>query len=297
MRVLIAGGVGFIGTQVVKRFLKSPNVEVAVLCREKPEAHVANYYVDCNWEVAYMDERVLGFDPDVVVNLIGGSHPRGSVGDYCNEVEVNVIPFLKLIDALSRKNLKRVVFSSSAGAIYESGLIHEVKKFPDTPYCATKISIESYLSSICINSNLEAISLRISNPVGIGCNKSGFGVVNVFSRLIATDEPVKFFGDADMIKDYIALDDVVEGVVRSADLINNISGYCVMDLGSGVSLSAREIFEVLQDFNARGYVGDYKYHDSQLDMGVTDLILGWSPSRSVFKSMYDVFLNERGSAL
>ncbi len=296
MRVLVAGGTGFLGRPFVERLAADDSAEVLVLSRSGGNTTgSAVHHVGAEWRDAHRNATILEFAPDVVVNLIGGSHPRSSVGNESDEIAHNLVPFFQLLDALQPRGLRRVVFSSSAGAIYRSGPDPVEKAGADSPYVATKRSIEHYLSSRTASSGLQAVSLRISNPIG-DVDRAGFGIVPQLAKAVIRNEEVAFFGDHTVEKDYVDIADV------SAALCSVVlgdwpeTGHTVLDVGSGWSIAAKPMFALITAIcdglingtEQRLSLPEAGFIPSGLDLRAIERFCGWRPDRDVVESIAEV---------
>lgn len=291
MRILVAGGTGFLGRPLVAELRSTAGGdavdgvdEVLVLSRgggvdDGPIRHLA-----LPWNEASRSRAVLDFAPDVLVNLVGGRHPRSSVGHEVDEVADQVLPFLRLVEALEPRGLERVVFASSAGSIYRSAIDPVEKAEADTPYHATKRSIEHYLAARAASTGLTAVSLRISNPVG-DLDRPGFGIVGHFSRAVARGLDVDFVGDYATPKDYIDLADVASAL-RSVTLAPSVGpGAVVLDVGSGWAVNAPGMHKLIRSLAENGpsdpadrWPPDHGFTASSLDLEPIARLTGWTPS-------------------
>lgn len=312
MRILVAGGTGFLGRSLLAALAdgsvdSADACEVLVLSRRgRPEPTTAGpstgsspdpwvrdrvRHVAGDWADASGDERILDFAPQVVVNLVGDSHPRSSIGREAAEIAGHVLPFLRLVEALETRGLERVVFSSSAGSIYRSGREAVVKAKADTAYHSTKRSIEHYLSSRCAATGLDAVSLRISNPIG-DLDRPGFGLVGHVARAVAAGDDVEFFGDYATPKDYVALDDVgaaLAAATRSPGR-GTEPGHLILDVGSGWSIDAPGMYKVVRSLTEDGLDHhrsplDYGFGPSDLDLEATRRLIGWQPTGDLLASI------------
>ncbi len=297
MRVLVAGGTGFIGRPFVDGLAETEGLELMVLSRSSRRSdRAAVKHVSSEWAEAHAHPEVLDFAPQMVVNMIGSTHPRSSVGHEASEIAENVLPFFRLIDALEPHGLAQIVFCSSAGSIYHSALDPTEKAKADSPYVATKRSIELYLSARTSGSALSAVSLRISYPVG-SIDRPGFGIVNHFSRAVAQNENVEFVGDHAVAKDYVDLEDVTDAL-RAVVLGDwEASGHVILDIGSGWAIDAKGMHALIVDLstsedrdrwasvapNERGMQRD------RLAIDATRKRTGWAPQRNILQSIRSVF--------
>lgn len=313
MRVLVAGGTGFLGRALLDALAgpgdRSPvpldELDVLVLSRRggpdtDPAMPLGLEHIAGDWTGASRDDRILEFAPEVVVNLVGDSHPRSSVGREAVEIRNHVLPFLELIEALEPRGLRRVVFSSSAGSIYHSGRRAVVKEQADTAYHSTKRSIEHYLSSRSAATGLTAVSLRISNPIG-DLDRPGFGLVGHVARAVVAGDEVEFFGDYATPKDYVALDDVGEAVAAAITAPGLGPGHTVVDIGSGWAIDAPGMHKLVRSLvegtaDAGGSPLEHGFGPSALDLAPMTRLTGWRPRRDVVATVERLVHRYGGSA-
>ncbi|MEX1664400.1 NAD-dependent epimerase/dehydratase family protein [Zhongshania arctica] len=287
MRVLVAGASGFVGAALISRLVDFESYEIMALSRTGV-VHDGLRSIKCDWKDAYCNKQVLAYSPHILINLVGSSHPRSSIGKEIDEIENALLPFMKLIKALESAELKMVVFASSAGAIYESG-VSRVVRFPvDSAYGATKTSVEVYMQALSQSLHCSFVSLRISNPVGFH-NKEGFGVVNSFSELVLHNLSPVFIGDFEVRKDYIDVSDVADAVVSVLSFADSFSGYSCYDVGSGRALNAVEIYELISLFSECRDFSDFPFTSSALDIDKLYRVTKWRSKIDVVSSMCKIF--------
>ena len=294
-RVLILGGSGFLGRNLIRywesliddKYLSS----IATRNHKMVDDGGRNKYLYYKWEFGSNFDCIIKYDPHIIINLIGISHPRSSKGSILAEINYAILPFFDLLLKLSEKSLHTVVFASSSNAIYKDIEFGRKYCLPSDPYTASKISIESFLSSFSFESNVRTVSLRISNSIGVGLLKDNFGVVNVFSRRIIYDEPVVFYGDSDSYKDYIWVDDVSSAIVSSVYSSESLPmKSMIFDVGSGYSISAKAIYAIIKAFHL-GSQPDRSYikASEQLDISSTKMLLKWKPEVGMLDAIWRVY--------
>ena len=259
MRVLVTGGAGFIGSQIVEDLLKrghlsspSGNLEVAVLDnfstgrRENLPQGVRLYEVDLRDK-----EGVYGvfkeFRPTHLSHQAAQASVKVSVEDPILDFSVNLLGGLNLLEAARRFGVEKIVFASTGGALY--GEVPEGEKAtedwpmrPKSPYAASKASFEHYLSVYGQNYGLKWASLRYGNVYGPRQDPHGeAGVVAIFIGKILNREPVTLYarktpGDEGCVRDYIYVQDVVEA---HALALFELEG--VYNVGTGEGRTTQEV--------------------------------------------------------
>src|SRR5260370_15317497 len=132
MRMLVTGGAGFIGSHLIDALVASNTDEVSVFDdfstgkRNRVNTKATFYQIDLRAASA-VASAVAKIKPEVIIHLAAQMDVRRSVADPAFDAQVNLIGFLNLIESARAYGLRRVVFSSSGGAIYR-----EEDKFPCT---------------------------------------------------------------------------------------------------------------------------------------------------------------------
>ncbi len=222
-RALVTGGAGFIGSHLVDR-LVADGFTVAIVDdlsngrREylNPKAHF--YGIDITSPklgVVFAAEK-----PDVVFHFAAHIDARVSVQDPIHDAETNIHGSLRLLELCVKHKVKKIIFSSSGGAIY-----HDTKKFPTpeteapsprTPYGVAKLAFEYYLEAARHHFGLEYVALRYANVYGPRQDQKGEGgVIGVFCKMLKDGKTPKIFGDGRQTRDFVYVGDVVEANVKA----------------------------------------------------------------------------------
>ena len=288
MRILVTGGAGFIGSNVADRFLALGH-EVAVFdnlssgFREfvSPEAKL---YVGDLADATAVDHAIGDFRPDVVDHHAAQIDVRKSVTDPVFDARVNVLGSIGMLQACTKHGVRKVVYASTGGALYGEGRQlpatedHPVN--PEAPYGASKHTVEHYLYIWKLLHGLDYTVLRYPNVYGPRQNPHGEAGVNaIFIGLMLTRKRPHIFGDGEAVRDYLYVDDVVEGNVLA---LEKGSGEMV-NLGTGVGTSVNDIVRELQTITgfAEGAIYDParagEVQRIYLDASRAKRVLGWTP--------------------
>lgn len=241
-KVLVIGGSGFIGRNIIRK-LKEHGIFVASydLFGNK-EANV-NYIGNIQNDEKF-DNIIKEYND--IIYLITTVSPKQSMDDpaltYINDIPL----LLKTLDSCIRHNVKRVVFSSSGGTVYGNS---DGKKLRETDfnepinhYAVCKLTCEKILEMYNSLYGMENITLRISNPFGIGQNpNSGVGFITAVINQIKSNQKIKLFGDGTIIRDFVDVEDVAEAFYLATIWEYDKSIIPVFNIGSGVGVSLKEI--------------------------------------------------------
>jgi len=249
MRALVLGGNGFIGSHLVDRLLVE-GVCVRVFDRQpemyrRPLDRVDYRYGDFG-NRALLTEALTNID--LVFHLIGTTVPQTSNDDPIFDVMSNVVETIYLLEQCVKMNIKKIVFLSSGGTVYGIPQVLPVSEdAPTNPLCSygiTKLTIEKYLYLFHHLYGLSYAVIRPSNPYGPRQNPKGIqGAVAVFLGRVARGEVIEVWGDGKIIRDYVFVQDLVDGIYRSAI---SAASACVYNLGSGEGYSLNYILEIIQ---------------------------------------------------
>ena len=250
MNILVTGGAGFIGSHMARRHLADGHRVVVVddlsTGRRDKIPEGARFF---EAEIASADLETLLRDEHIefVSHHAAQIDLRHSVADPLNDARINILGSLRLFEACLRAGTRRVLFSSTGGALYgepEGG--HPAPEShptnPVSPYGCAKLSIEKYLHYYREIHGLQTQVFRYANVYGPGQNGMGeAGVVAIFAETILRGERPKIRGDGGQTRDYVYVEDLVEAEARAA--ASDRAG--TWNLGTGVETTVNRLFELL----------------------------------------------------
>ncbi|MDH2427792.1 NAD-dependent epimerase/dehydratase family protein [Sphaerisporangium sp. TRM90804] len=254
MRVLVTGGAGFIGSTLVDRLLADGH-DVAVV-DDLSSGHRSN--VDAaaespNFRLHDLDIRqpalvglAAGWRPEVVCHLAAQISVRASVADPVRDARVNVEGTVNVLEAARAAGARKVVYASSVAVYGRPAAIPvpgDAATDPRSPYAASKLSGESYLATYRALYGLESTTLVLSNVYGPRQSPEGeAGVVSIFTDALLRGEPTVVYGDGSQTRDYVFVEDVVDGFARACGQRGNGGRF---NLGTGVRTSDRELHSLV----------------------------------------------------
>jgi UDP-glucose 4-epimerase len=184
--------------------------------------------------------------PNVVMHLAAQMDVRKSVEDPMFDAQVNVLGTLNVLQQAVKNGVRKVVFSSSGGAIYGEQEIYPAPEThvmkPLSPYGLSKLCGEQYLSYFHRVSGLQAVSLRYANVYGPRQDPEGeAGVVAIFIQKMLNNEQPVIYGNGRQTRDFVFVDDVVEA--NLAMMGQETQG--TYNVGTGVETSINDLFRIL----------------------------------------------------
>ena len=285
MKIIVTGGAGFIGSNIVDAYLERGH-EVHVL-DDLSTGQAANVNVkaalhQCDIADKKAARLIEQIKPDVLCHHAAQMDVRRSVADPTFDARVNILGFINLLEACKDAGAKKVIFASSGGAVYgeqeafPAAEDHATR--PASPYGVSKRAGELYLSYYRQAFNLPYIALRYANVYGPRQSTKGeAGVVAIFISLLLTGQIPVINGDGLQTRDYVYVGDVVAANVAALDA----SFVGEINIGTGVETDVVAIFQHLRqslgsDIDARhGPAKTGEQRRSCIDAKRAAKILGW----------------------
>jgi len=246
-RVLVIGGNGFIGCNVVNALIsKGIGVVVYDTAFPKKMNEKATYFQG-NFSLQTDIGDILD-QVDSVVYLLSSVTPQTSMENSCLPYTLDIPLLLHLLDSCLNHGVNRVVFSSSGGTIYgdtadDKHCDESLQEAPINHYGISKLAIEKILLMYNKLNGMDNVVLRLANPYGSGQDPmSGIGAVAAFVYAAIMNKPIHLYGNGNYIRDYVAISDVAEAFY---DALVWKSGDCtpIFNIGSGKKVMIREILE------------------------------------------------------
>ncbi len=247
--IAIIGANGFIAKHLTNVLIQQSQLKVSLFGRsDKNEFSNRVLYHKLDLNNTKEIERYFK-DIDLVYYLASDSIPSSSWENPKFEIEKNLLPFINFLECVSKLGLKKIVFVSSAGTIYgpsSQKLTEYSDKKPFSPYGINKLAMENYLNYFEVKYNLHHDIFRVSNVYGVGQDTSkGLGVINTFLEKIISDKSILIYGNGEIIRNYIYVNDVAQLLSLSISSDPNISN--IFNLASNDNLSINELVNVIKN--------------------------------------------------
>lgn len=256
MKILIFGGAGFIGTNLVK-YLLHHNEENNITLVDRKLSYFNNLTAQEKKCVQIVESSFLidtDFDSlvknqDIVYHLVSTTIPSTSNQHIPQELTANVVVTAQLLEACVRASVKRIIFVSSGGAVYgkdaESPISESSMASPITSYGLQKLTIEKLLYLYYYLYGLDYRIIRLANPYGPYQRPNGvLGAVTTFTYKAIRNETIEVFGDGSVIRDFIYIDDAIKAMVNVARTEGSTK---IFNVGSGVGTSILTVLNTLSD--------------------------------------------------
>lgn len=248
-RCVVFGGGGFLGSHLVEKLLEK-GFAVSVFTRgsKKDYQNLSSVihkveFIKSDFNNSRLVSKILKPN-DVVFDLIASSVPFSSMQLPIEEIKKHIFSHVQLIKTAVEKKVKKIIFFSSGGAVYQEKGIKPVSEKtllqPASPHAISKATIEHYLNYFCHIHQTPYLIYRLSNPYGPRqVAQKGFAIVpTLFSQVIKNQRPT-LFDQGKIVRDFVYIDDVIEGILKSFNIKNQFSIY---NIGSGRGTSLKTLW-------------------------------------------------------
>ncbi len=291
MKILVTGGAGFIGSHIVDAYIKAGHQVVVVdnlssgrLENINPRATFYQADINNYWET---EEIFLTEKPELVNHHAAQISIDTSVKNPIYDATVNILGTVNLLELSVKYEVKKFIFASTGGALYDDMYIPANESNPlnpKSPYGIAKLSCERYIKFYREIRSLPSVILRYSNVYGPRQNAKGEnGVVPIFINRIRNGQPPIIFGSGDQTRDFINVEDVVRAnmLVSFGDFVGTLN------ISSGCETSIKEMLSTIQTAMGTSLLPEHQPPKpgeqlrSCLDRTAARETLGWEPQISL----------------
>ena len=299
MRIVVTGGAGFIGSNLVDALLDEGHAVTVVdnLSTGKfdnlmgvKEAAKENRFTFLHTDIR--DDAMIaafkGKEQEAVIHLAAQPDVRVSVKNPVMDADVNVLGTINVLQLAAENGVKRFINTSSGGCVYGEPdsipVAETAPRHPDSPYGVSKNVAEEYIRYYERTHGIDCCTLALANVYGPRQNAFGeAGVVAIFiGKILGEEEPV-IFGDGEQTRDFVYVDDVVDAY-RAA--LSRGDGE-FLNIGTGLQTSVNELFKGIADIMDYEVAPEYapqregELDHIALDAGKAEEVLSWRPRTSL----------------
>ncbi len=286
MKVLVTGGAGFIGSNIVRQLLELGHTMIVL--DDLSSGYRQNLFDNVPFiEADVRDGEAVSRAAEgcvVILHLAASVGNKRSIDAPLKDAQINVLGTLNVLEAARKNNIDRVVFSSSAGIFGELKTLpitEDHPQDPDSPYGVSKLAAEK----MCLVYNklyrMRNICLRYFNVFGSYQRYDAYGnVIPIFANRVLRRQALTIYGDGKQTRDFVNVRDVANANIQAA-LSPLAKG--VFNIGSGARITINELAHLIQKVadlqvgvvHAPPRPGDVR--DSLADISAAQKSFGFSP--------------------
>ncbi len=292
MNFLITGASGFIGSNMVKRLAVSNQTNVIALTKKEVSSQfdtVKNVLIDIlnkdKLRDVFMNNKI-----DCVIHLAAITEHNAVVNEKINTLMTNFMGTKNLLELFNEYCSDALFIYASSGKVYgktnempisENAVCNPINILGKSKYMTEK------LIDYCAEMKNKNIICRIFNVYGWG-QKPNF-VIPTIMRQLGEKEIV--LGNITDKRDYIYLDDLIDALIRCVESKNRFQNVDVINIGSGISYSVKEIMKIIEDIFGRKIIikvdkSKYRSDETSIEYCVNKKISDMTGWRTTY-SMYD----------
>jgi nucleoside-diphosphate-sugar epimerase len=289
-KVLVTGGTGFIGTELVRQLHKK-GYEITILDRnDKPVGLDHVKYI--KGDLGNPSKCVFACaGQDYVIHLAAKARIPESFINPDEYFDSNVTGTKNILTAASAVGVRKFVFASSSSVYGNNTPPNKPTHKPDplNYYAMSKLFGEHLCRQYKIIFNLNYNILRFFTVYSE--NQPTSLLFGKFAQMVKEDKPVTIHGDGEMRRDYIHVSDVASACIASMESkVKNDT----FNVGTGTNVSVNEVVDVLKKFapnltainidKPKGYAPH-----TLADIGKSKNLLNWSPKVEIQEGLVDMF--------
>lgn len=293
MRILVTGGAGFIGLNLINHLAAARAHQLTIVDNlsvglPSPRLPDGVEFI----EAEYSDRAILApllRGVDAVVHLAALSGVIDSINNPAASFETNVLGSYRLLEAAREARVKKFICASTGGALLGDvtpPISETMAPSPLSPYGASKLALEGYCSAFAASYGMNCIVLRFSNVYGpYSAHKKS--AVAAFVKSILAGTPVTIYGDGSQQRDFLFVGDLVEGIRTALD--QPVSG--VFQLGFGYPTTINELVRLLEVLSGKRLMRYFKpprlgeVHSTWCDIAKARHALGFSADTTLEKGL------------
>ena len=297
--VMVTGGSGFIGSNLVRRLLKEghtvkvlDNVSTGRSQNLEPLLERIELVKGDIRDSETVRKACKGMDY-VLHQAALASVPR-SVKDPVSSTQSNVIGSLNVMNAARKEDVKRVVFASSSSVYGDTEVLpkrEDMMPSPLSPYAVTKVAMEYYFKAFENVYGLKSIGLRYFNVYGPWQSPESeyAAVIPKFIKAVLSGGTPVIYGDGEQTRDFSFVEDVVDANMLA--MKNDKIGFDVFNIGNGGAISINKLLEEICSVIGKDSKAEYRdpregdIKDSLADITRARERLGFDPKYDIKRGL------------
>lgn len=302
MKILVTGGCGFQGSHLVKKLLEEDN-EATILntFSEQAERNSKRFKLakrgkfNLVWgsvtDAEIVEKTVR--EQDVIIHMAARINVDESIKNPSDFINVNIKGTFNILEAAKKYGCSMIYVSSCEvygenddGKISEHTLLN-----PKSPYAASKAGADRLCWAYWKTYGTKVVIVRPFNIFGEGQkeDEGGGAVIPIFVKRVMDGKPLYIFGDGSQTRDYMYIDDVIEGYMMILENLDDLYGR-VINFGTGKGTSVRKIAEYIVEKMGKGKIEFKEARSGEVrgfacDFSLANTLLGWNPKTTIFEGI------------
>lgn len=314
-KVFITGIAGFIGSNLAKAMLEEgwsvsgidnfddfydPQLKRMAIRRAEASGSISLIEGDIR-DAALLNSVFSSNRPDLVIHLAARAGVRPSIEQPALYYDVNVTGTLTLLEAMRQNGMKDLLFASSSSVYGNNKKVpfceSDSVDNPISPYAATKKAGELLCYTYHHLYDFNIFCLRFFTVYGPGQRPEM--AIQQFGRKITEGTPITLFGDGSTRRDYTFVDDIVAGIMASAQ---HLKGYEIFNLGNSDTISLIDLVHGIEETLGKKAIIEWKpMQPGDVEITYADISkakdrLGYKPDYPVLKGLKRMFDVQSGKA-
>ncbi len=273
MKILVTGGAGFIGTNLIKELLANGHNVVSI--DNYSTGNKENHQDGClyyKYDLSYNYIRDDGDGYDTIYHLAALARIQPSLKDPYKSIYNNFVSTLNVLEYARTKNIRFVYAGSSS---FHHGLY-------ESPYAWSKFSGEDLCKLYSSVYGIDTAICRFYNVYGqYQLEKGTYAtVMGIFENQFRNKEPLTIVGTGEQRRDFTHVDDIVDGLIKCSK--QPFRGE-IFELGSGVNYSINEITDMFGKDYPKKYISmrSGEYDVTLADYTLANKVLNWAPIKNI----------------
>jgi len=257
-RILITGGAGFIGTNLIQQITEDqvvaidnldPYYSIALKLKNvqtiKDQTNVE--FIQTSLNSHRIEELFQEHKFDTVIHLAAKAGVRQSILNPVHYYRENIVNLGILLEYCRKYEVKKFIFASSSSIYGAQRVIpytEDLQSMPISPYAATKTAGEALIYNYAYNYEIECKCLRFFTVYGPR-QRPAMAISNFINNAL-NKKPITIFGDGSILRDFTYVSDIVQGILNCV-LYSNPNKFECINLGGGKPVTINTLVELLEE--------------------------------------------------
>lgn len=298
-KILITGGCGFIGLNLIDHLQWNYDCEISVL-----DNLTSGSPLDLPDGIKFIRGDICKLSDcwkatigqDVVVHLAANVSVPNSINTPTQDAMVNVTGTLHVLECSKLNKIQKFIFASSGAVVGDDAVppIHEkIQTNPMSPYGVSKLACEKYCQVYMDLFDLKTVSLRFSNAYGLHSSRKE-SVIPKFIKKIMKGEPIEIYGDGEQTRDFIYAEDVSRAIVSAIQFLPT-KYHRLFQIATGTQTSINDLTVLLHHISPHRFSVVYnegkpgEVRRSFSDITLAREILDWIPEYDIKEGIQEMF--------